>query len=178
VRETCLPFYQRRTTTPGPEHVIDLQEYRAVGPDPLEHPACVTRLPDAPQHALAALGARWDVLRSIYRASGRGDARRLLGLVDGDAPDSAIGAWHGSLAGGGGDRRRTADPAWLHPLSRRGARDRLCGHGQENQPTLFAQIYTLHWNRTPAYTTENTGYGRIEAPHDPPRAGQVFLIER
>jgi predicted transposase YbfD/YdcC len=48
---------------------------------------------DLPQHLLAALGARIDRRRGLYRAPGEATVRRVLGLVDGDALDVAIGAW-------------------------------------------------------------------------------------
>ncbi|RJQ89696.1 ISAs1 family transposase [Amycolatopsis panacis] len=48
---------------------------------------------DLPQHLLAALGARRDRQRGVYCAPGEATLRRVLGLVDGDALDCAIGAW-------------------------------------------------------------------------------------
>ncbi|MFC3898474.1 ISAs1 family transposase [Lentzea rhizosphaerae] len=48
---------------------------------------------DLPQHLLAVLGARMDRRRGRYRAPEETTLRRVLGSVDGDALDDAIGAW-------------------------------------------------------------------------------------
>lgn len=48
---------------------------------------------DLPQHLLTVLGARLDRRRGVYRAPGEATLRRVLGSVDGDALDCAIGAW-------------------------------------------------------------------------------------
>ena len=48
---------------------------------------------DLPQHLLAVLGARMDRRRGHYRAPEEATLRRVLGSVDGDALDDAIGAW-------------------------------------------------------------------------------------
>ncbi|MEU5852720.1 ISAs1 family transposase [Saccharopolyspora shandongensis] len=53
---------------------------------------------DLPQHLLSALGARMDRRRGRYRAPNEATLRRVLGSVDGDALDSAIGAWLASQA--------------------------------------------------------------------------------
>jgi predicted transposase YbfD/YdcC len=60
---------------------------------------------DLPQHLLAVLGARMDRRRGVYRAPVEATLRRVLGLVDGDALDCAIGAW---LAGRDGGARAIA----------------------------------------------------------------------
>ncbi|MEO6083006.1 MAG: hypothetical protein ABIQ18_07850 [Umezawaea sp.] len=39
------------------------------------------------------LGARWDRRHDVYQASDESTLRRVLGSVDGDALDRAIGAW-------------------------------------------------------------------------------------
>jgi predicted transposase YbfD/YdcC len=59
---------------------------------------------------------------------------------------------------------------------------------KENQPTLFAQLNTLPWAKTPVHGTKDTGHGRVErrtiqtrpAPEGIgfPHTAQVFLIER
>ena len=48
---------------------------------------------DLPQHLLVVLGARMDLRRGRYRAPDEATVRRVLGSVDGDALDDAIGAW-------------------------------------------------------------------------------------
>lgn len=48
---------------------------------------------DLPPHLLAALGARLDPRRGLYRVPDEATLRRVLGSVDGDALDCAIGAW-------------------------------------------------------------------------------------
>jgi predicted transposase YbfD/YdcC len=48
---------------------------------------------DLPQHLLAVLGARMDRRRGRYRAPDEATVRRVLGSVDGDALDDALGAW-------------------------------------------------------------------------------------
>jgi predicted transposase YbfD/YdcC len=48
---------------------------------------------DAPQRVLAALGARHDSRRGVYRAPGEATVRRVLQAVDADAVDTAIGTW-------------------------------------------------------------------------------------
>jgi DDE_Tnp_1-associated len=47
---------------------------------------------DLPQHLLAALGARLDPRRGLYRVPNEATLRRVLGSVDGDVLDCAIGA--------------------------------------------------------------------------------------
>jgi predicted transposase YbfD/YdcC len=48
---------------------------------------------DAPQWALAALGARWDPGRVRYVAPGEATLRRVLGRVDGDELDTVVSTW-------------------------------------------------------------------------------------
>jgi hypothetical protein len=48
---------------------------------------------DAPGPVLAALGARRDPLRRVWRPPGEATVRRVLARVDPDALDRAIGAW-------------------------------------------------------------------------------------
>jgi predicted transposase YbfD/YdcC len=98
--------------------VADLREHLAVVPDPrhrrgIRHTITTILLiaaaaaltgarsfaaigewaADLPQHLLAAIGARMDRRRGLYRAPDEATLRRVLGLLDGDALDEAIGAW-------------------------------------------------------------------------------------
>lgn len=98
--------------------VADLREHLATVPDPrhrrgTRHPITTILLiaaaavltgarsftaisewaADLPQHLLATLGARRDRRHGLYRAPGEATLRRVLGRVDGDALDDAIGAW-------------------------------------------------------------------------------------
>lgn len=115
-----LPLFDRVTDAGcvTPEQVCDLRKYLAGVPDPrkrrgvrhalvsilLVTAAAVTTgarsftaiaewAHDAPQHVLAMLEARWDRRHGAYRASDESTLRRVLGSVDGDALDHAIGAW-------------------------------------------------------------------------------------
>jgi len=54
---------------------------------------------DAPQRVLAALGARHDPRRGVYRAPCEATVRRVLQAVDPDTVDTAIGTWLAQRAG-------------------------------------------------------------------------------
>lgn len=102
------------------DSVADLRHHLAVVPDPrsrrgVRHTMCSILViaavavcagarsfaaigewaADAPQRALAALGARHDPRRGVYRAPGEATVRRALQAVDPDAVDTAIGTWLG-----------------------------------------------------------------------------------
>lgn len=112
------------------DRVVDLREHLAAVPDPRRRRGIRHRITtilliaaaaaltgarsfaaigewaaDLPQHLLAVLGARMDRRRGLYRAPDEATLRRVLGLVDGDALDGAIGAW---LAGQDTDVRAIA----------------------------------------------------------------------
>lgn len=98
--------------------VTDLRDYLATVPDPRHrrgrrHPITTILLiaaaavltgarsftaigewaADLPQHLLATLGARLDRRHGLYQAPTEATLRRVLGLLDGDALDGAIGGW-------------------------------------------------------------------------------------
>jgi predicted transposase YbfD/YdcC len=133
---------------------------------------------DAPGQVLAALGVRRDLLTGTWRPPGEATVRRVLGRIDADALDRAIGAWLAAQQPPPTPPSPTPRP-WRRAVAVDGKALRGSGHQSPPVYLLAAMDHTsravLGQTQVDAKTNEITGFQPLLEDLD--LAGRVITAD-